>query len=126
MTSAISWHHVCPTRMPDQVVEMRAVGGLDAEDFATLAASARAAARQGMQLRLLLDLRDIGAGSFEAIRERLLYDTESDGGIEKLAVITDNPWTARWVQVTSLLSRVDARSFTGTERLDALEWLEAT
>jgi hypothetical protein len=112
--------------MPDQVVEMRAVGGLDAEDFATLAASARAAARQGMQLRLLLDLRDIGAGSFEAIRERLLYDTESDGGIEKLAVITDNPWTARWVQVTSLLSRVDARSFTGTERLDALEWLEAT
>jgi hypothetical protein len=109
----------------DNVVALKAVGRVSAEDYRDMLAPAvERATAGGRKARLLLDLGD----SFESYDFSAIF---ADAGLgaghlhsfERMAVITDTDWVTKAVHLFGPLIPSEVRAFPSAESTAAKEWV---
>lgn len=81
-------------------------------------------AEQG-DVRLLVEVRDLGDVGLQAIGEDLELTTRHLGDFEKIAFVSDADWQRSLTAMVAPVSPADVRGFERTERAAAAAWLDA-
>jgi hypothetical protein len=107
------------------IVELRPRGRLEAHDFASLALTVDGYIEDHGKLHgVLVELDHFpGWDDWEAVAAHLRFLREHLPKIERVAILTDNPWLEPLPDVVRLLTPLEVRRFPADERGEAFVWL---
>jgi hypothetical protein len=107
------------------IVELRPRGPLEAHDFASLGLTVDSYLEDHGRLRgVLIELDHFpGWDGWEAISAHVRFLREHLPRIERVAVVTDNPWLEPLPEVMNLLTPLTVRRFSGHQRGEAFAWI---
>jgi hypothetical protein len=107
------------------IVELRPRGPLEAQDFASLALTMDDYIEDHGRLRgVLLELdRFPGFDDWEAVAAQLRFVRSLLPKIERVALVTTNPWLEPLPDVLRLVTPLEVRRFTPEARGDAFAWI---
>jgi hypothetical protein len=107
------------------IVELRPRGPLEAQDFASLALTVDAYIEDHGKLRgLLLELDHFpGWDDWEAVAAHLRFVRSHLPKIERVALVTRNPWLEPLPDVLRVLTPLEVRRFAPDQRGEAFVWI---
>ncbi len=107
------------------IVELRPRGPLEATDFASLALTVDGYIEDHGKLRgLLLELEHFpGWDDWDAAAAHLRFVREHLPKVDRVALLTDNPWLEPLPDVVRLLTPLEVRRFPLEKRGDAYAWI---
>jgi hypothetical protein len=109
-----------------EVITISLIGQLDQEVYDRIDDDLAAVFSQAEQPRLLLDLRQFdGWLGLGALRQHLALIREHRQGLQKLAVVTGQPWQQLAQRLIRPFSRIAIQTFSGSDLLAAQEWVGA-
>lgn len=107
------------------VVELRPRGRLEARDFASLALTVDGYIEDHGKLRgVVVDVDHFpGWDDWDAISAHLRFVRQHLPRIERVALVTDNPWLEPLPDVLRLITPLEVRRFATERRGDAFAWV---
>lgn len=107
------------------IVELRPRGPLEAQDFTSLSLTMRSYIEDHGKLRgLVLELdRFPGFDDWDAVAAQLRFVRQHLPKVDRIALITDNPWLEPLPDVVRLLTPFEVRRFPLERRGDAYAWI---
>lgn len=111
----------------DSATAFRIEGKISAQDMHHILADIRAKTSKYGQVQILQEVTSLGAVEWRALREEFAYLREVGfDNLDRVAVISDNNWLARLVQLEDVLfSYIDIRCFCSSEREQAISFLRS-
>jgi hypothetical protein len=107
------------------IVELRPRGPLEAHDFASLGLTVDGYIEDHGKLRgVLVELEHLPEyDDFQALAAHLRFVRRHLPYIERVALVTDNPWLEPLPEVVRLLTPAQVRRFPTSRRGDAFVWI---
>jgi len=107
------------------IVELRPRGPLEAQDFASLWLTMKSYIEDHGRLRgLLLELdRFPGFDDWDAIAAQIRFVRRNLPKVDRIALLTDNPWLEPLPDVLRLLTPLEVKRFPLERRGDAFAWI---
>ena len=107
------------------IVELRPRGPLEAHDFTSLSLTMNTYIEDHGKLRgLLLELdRFPGFDDWDAVAAQLRFVREHLPKVDRIALLTDNPWLEPLPDVLRLVTPLEVRRFPPERRGDAFAWI---
>jgi hypothetical protein len=107
------------------IVELRPRGRLEARDFASLALTVDGYLEDHGKLRGVVVEVDHFPGwdDWDAIGAHLRFVRQHLPRIERVALVTDNPWLEPLPEVLNLITPVEVRRFPAERRGEAFAWV---
>jgi hypothetical protein len=107
------------------IVELRPRGPLEAHDFTSLGLTVDAYLEDHGKLRgVLVELdRFPGWDDWEAVAAHVRFVREHLPKVDRVAIVTDNPWIEPLPEVMRLLTPLDVRRFPAARRGEAFAWI---
>jgi hypothetical protein len=107
------------------IVELRPRGPLEAHDFASLGLTVDSYLEDHPKLRgVLVELEHFpGWDDWEAVAAHLRFVRAHLPKVERVALVTDNPWLEPLPDVVNLLTPLTVRRFSSQQRSDAFAWI---
>ena len=107
------------------IVELRPKGRLEARDFASLSLTVDGYLEDHGKLRGVVVEVDHFPGwdDWDAISAHLRFVRQHLPRIERVALLTDNPWLEPLPDVLSLITPLEVRRFATERRGDAFAWV---
>jgi len=115
-------YHLNPTT---GIVELRPRGPLEAHDFASLGLTVDSYLEDHRKLRgVLVELdRFPGWDDWHAIAAHVRFLREHLPKVDRVALVTDNPWLEPLPEVMLLITPLQVRRFPSSERGAAFAWI---
>lgn len=109
------------------IVELRPRGRLEAHDFASLALTVDGYLEDHGRLRgVVVELEHLpGWDDWEAVAAHLRFLRRHLPRIDRVAIVTDNPWLEPLPNVMRLLTPLEVRRFPAERRGEAFAWIAA-
>jgi len=107
------------------IVELRPRGPLEAQDFTSLWLTMKSYIEDHGRLRgLLLELdRFPGFDEWDAIAAQIRFVRRNLPKVDRIALLTDNPWLEPLPDVLRLLTPLEVKRFPLERRGDAFAWI---
>jgi len=107
------------------IVELRPRGPLEAHDFASLALTVDSYLEDHGKLRgVLVELDHFpGWDDWQAIAAHVRFLREHLPKVDRVAIVTDNPWLEPLPDVMRLVTPLQVRRFSSSQRGDAFAWI---
>jgi hypothetical protein len=107
------------------IVELRPRGPLEAHDFASLGLTVDSYLEDHAKLRgVLVEVeRFPGWDDWHAIAAHVRFVREHLPRVDRVAIVTDNPWLEPLPDVMRLFTGVQVRRFSSQQRGDAFAWI---
>jgi hypothetical protein len=107
------------------IVELRPRGPLEAQDFTSLSLTMKTYIEDHGRLRgLLLELDRLpGFDDWDAIAAQIRFVRRNLPKVDRIALLTDNPWLEPLPDVLRLLTPLEVRRFPLERRGDAFAWI---
>ncbi|HTI48118.1 MAG TPA: STAS/SEC14 domain-containing protein [Casimicrobiaceae bacterium] len=107
------------------IVELRPRGPLEAQDFTSLWLTMKSYIEDHGRLRgLLLELdRFPGFDDWDAIAAQIRFVRRNLPKVDRIALLTDNPWLEPLPDVLRLLTPLEVKRFPLERRGDAFAWI---
>jgi hypothetical protein len=107
------------------IVELRPRGPLEAQDFTSLWLTMKSYIEDHGRLRgLLLELdRFPGFDDWDAIAAQIRFVRRNLPKVDRIALLTDNPWLEPLPDVLRLLTPLEVKRFPLERRSDAFAWI---
>jgi hypothetical protein len=107
------------------IVELRPRGPLEAHDFTSLSLTMNTYIEDHGKLRgLLLELDHFpGFDDWDAVAAQLRFVREHLPKVDRIALVTDNPWLEPLPDVLRLLTPLEVKRFPLERRGDAFAWI---